>query len=223
MNSIFLLCLLAVAVTYFVCGIPFGLLIASKEGHIDVRKVGSGNIGTTNVARSVGAKAGGLTLLCDALKGFLSTFIWSRIFAAVLFGGDMAQVGPFGAYGWMASVVFLAAICGHVFSPYLHFHGGKGIAVGFGAALGYIPLVALGLLLVFVVAAVPTRYVSLGSSLAAISLPIWGIVFGYAPQTIYPLVAIAVIVVWAHRGNIKKLVHGEERKFSFHHEEKGGR
>lgn len=220
MDATILLMVLSCAVTYFVCGIPFGLLIASKEGHIDVRKVGSGNIGTTNVARSVGAKAGGLTLLCDALKGFLSTFVWSHIFAAALFAGDMAEVGPFGAYGWMASLVFLAAILGHVFSPYLHFHGGKGIAVGFGAALGYIPFVALGLLLVFVLGAVPTRYVSLGSSLAAVSLPVWGCIFGYAPATIWPLAAIAAIVVWAHRGNIAKLVRGEERRFSFHHEGK---
>ncbi|MGN0070477.1 MAG: glycerol-3-phosphate 1-O-acyltransferase PlsY [Atopobiaceae bacterium] len=215
-------CLLLVAavVTYFVCGIPFGLLIASKEGHIDVRKVGSGNIGTTNVARSVGAKAGGLTLLLDALKGFLSTLIWQQVFCAVLFGGNASLVAPAGPYGWMASVIFLAAICGHVFSPYLHFHGGKGIAVGFGAALGYMPAVAFGLLLVFVVFAVPSRYVSLGSSMAAVSLPIWAAVTGAAPATIWPLVAITVIVVWAHRGNIKKLVHGEERKFSFHHESK---
>lgn len=215
-------CLLLVAavVTYFVCGIPFGLLIASKEGHIDVRKVGSGNIGTTNVARSVGAKAGSLTLLLDALKGFLSTFIWQKVFCMAVFAGNASMVAPTGEFGWMASIIFLAAICGHVFSPYLHFHGGKGIAVGFGAALGYIPAVALGLLVVFVVFAVPSRYVSLGSSMAAVSLPIWGAVFGYAPATICPLVIITAIVVWAHRANIKKLVHGEERKFSFHHESK---
>lgn len=209
--------LLSCVVTYFVCGIPFGLIIGSKEGHIDIRRVGSGNIGTTNVARSVGAKAAGLTLLLDALKGFLSTLIWSHVFANVLFMGNFERMAPTADFGWMPSIIFLFAIIGHVFSPYLKFKGGKGIAVGFGAALGYIPAVAMGLLLVFLVGAVPSRYVSVGSISTAISLPIWAAIFGYAPTTIYPLIIITLIVVWAHRENIKKLAHHQEKHFSFHH------
>jgi glycerol-3-phosphate acyltransferase PlsY len=114
-------------------------------------------------------------------------------------------------------VVYAAAILGHVFSPYLHFHGGKGIAVGFGAALGFMWPVSLGLLVVFVVFAVPTRYVSLGSIAAAISLPILGWAI-YHPSNVFVILLgiVAAVVVWAHRANIGKLMRGEEKRFSFH-------
>lgn len=205
---------------YAICGIPFGLLIAAAQGHVDVRKVGSGNIGTTNVARSVGKSAAALTLLCDLGKGLLSMYLARHLLGFILFSGwdDVAMLEHTTVWGTSMSVVFLGCILGHVFSPYLNFKGGKGIAVGFGAALGLYWPVALGLLAVFVVLAVPSRYVSLGSVCAAVSLPLWCALFGFPPQSLLPVVAAALVVVWAHRENVKKLASGTERKFAFHKE-----
>ena len=118
--------------------------------------------------------------------------------------------------GISMSVIYLFCVFGHVFSPYLDFHGGKGIAVGFGAALGLWWPVALGLLVVFVLVAVPSRYVSLGSVCAAVSLPIQCFAWGFAPVSVGVVSAVALVVVWAHRSNVKKLIAGEERKFAFH-------
>ena len=205
-------------VTYFVCGIPFGLVIAKSKG-IDVRKTGSGNIGTTNVARSVGAGASGLTLLLDAGKGFVCVAL-SRLAIPSLAGIDRLSLAPSQRAGVALVLVYLMCVVGHVFSVYLRFKGGKGIAVGFGGALALKWPVAMGLLLVFVILVTATRYVSLGSTCAAVSLPVWGAVMGFEAVSVVVLVAIGALVVWAHRSNIKKLASGTESKFSFHKSDK---
>lgn len=205
---------------YLVCGIPFGLLVARAMGHVDVRTTGSGNIGTTNVARSVGKGAAAATLLLDLGKGLVWMLIARLVLALAVFGGDFASLDHTTVFGTSLSVVFLACICGHVFSPYLHFHGGKGIAVGFGAALGLYWPVGMGALAVFLVLALPSRYVSLGSIAAAASLPVWCLVFGFPLVSVVPVTIAAAIVVWSHRENVRRLVHGEERRFSFHKTEK---
>ena len=204
--------------SYAVCGIPFGLLIAKALGHVDVRSTGSGNIGTTNVARSVGKKAAALTLLCDLGKGLVCMLASRFLLAAIVCGGDTGMLDHTVVWGASMSFVYLGCILGHVFSPYLHFHGGKGIAVGFGAALGLWWPVALGLLVVFIVFAVPSRYVSLGSIAAAVSLPFQCLLWGFPGLSVYPIAVVAAVVVWAHRSNIRKLAAGEERKFAFHKE-----
>lgn len=208
---------------YAVCGIPFGLIIARCLGHVDVRSTGSGNIGTTNVARSVGKLAAGLTLLCDLGKGLLWMLLSRFMLSFIVFGhhGFAPELGFASAAGISMSVIYLFCVFGHVFSPYLDFRGGKGIAVGFGAALGLWWPVAIGLLVVFILFAVPSRYVSLGSVCAAISLPIQCFVWGFAPESIGVVVVVALVVVWAHRSNIKKLIAGEERKFAFHKSDEG--
>ena len=207
---------------YVVCGIPFGLIVARAMGHVDVRTTGSGNIGTTNVARSVGKSAAALTLLLDLSKGLVWMLVARLALAVAVFGGDFASLDHTTVFGTSLTVVFLACICGHVFSPYLRFHGGKGIAVGFGAALGLYWPIGLSVLAVFLVLAIPTRYVSLGSVFAAASLPVWCAVYGFPPVAIVPVAVAAVVVVWSHRENVRRLVHGEERRFSFHKSEKGG-
>ena len=111
---------------------------------------------------------------------------------------------------------FLFCILGHVFTPYLRFHGGKGIAVGFGAALGLYWPIGVGLLALFLLLVIPTRYVSLGSVAAAASLPVWCAVFGFPAISIVPVAIAAVVVVWSHRENVQRLVHGDERRFAFH-------
>lgn len=207
-------------VAYLVCGIPFGLLVAKANG-VDVRAAGSGNIGATNVGRTVGAWAAALTLALDAGKGLLCMGLARPVISA-LTGIDAAAFACTTPFGWALTLVYAGCVLGHVYSPYLRLHGGKGISVGFGAALGLDWRVALGLLAVWAVGAIPSRYVSLGSSLAAVSLPVWGVVLGYSLPAVLPLVVVACCVVWAHRGNIDKLVHGRERRFSFHHDDKGG-
>ena len=205
---------------YLVCGIPFGLIVAMAMGHVDVRTVGSGNIGTTNVARSVGKGAAGLTLLLDAAKGLVWMLVSRWAIASLALGGDVSALDHTTVFGTSLTLVFLACICGHVFSPYLRFHGGKGIAVGFGAALGLYWPIGLGVLAIFLVLVIPTRYVSLGSVFAAASLPVWCAVFGFPAISVAPVAAAAVVVVWSHRENIRRLVSHEERRFSFHKSEK---
>lgn len=205
--------------TYLICGIPVGMLVVSARSGQDIRTMGSGNIGTTNVGRMVGKSAAALTLAGDICKGFVCTFLAPMVFTATL-GLSAAELAQSGGFGWMCSLVYLAAIAGHVFSPYLHFHGGKGIAVGFGAALGFVPAVALGLLVVFIMFVVPTRIVSVGSIAAAASLSLLDVVLYSATLfSALPFVGISLIVIWAHRSNIKKLVHGQEKQFCFHHDD----
>ena len=138
------------------------------------------------------------------------------VLAALVFGGDAASLDHTTVFGASLSLVYMGCILGHVFSPFLGFHGGKGIAVGFGAALGLWWPVALGLLAVFLVFAVPSRYVSLGSVCAAASLPIQCALWGFPLISVAPIVVVALVVIWAHRSNIRKLARGEERRFAFH-------
>lgn len=205
---------------YLVCGVPFGLLIASAMGHVDVRTIGSGNIGTTNVARSVGKGAAALTLLLDLSKGLVWMLVSRAVLAFLVFGGDFASLDHTTVFGTSLTVVFLACICGHVFSPYLRFHGGKGIAVGFGAALGLYWPIGVGLLALFLLLVIPTRFVSLGSVVAAASLPVWCLIFGFPFVSVLPVAVAAVVVIWSHRENVRRLACGEERRFSFHKSEK---
>lgn len=195
-------------------GIPFGLIIASVMAHEDIRKLGSGNIGTTNVARNAGKAAGVLTLLCDAGKGIISVmlvrwFLGAQGFTPLVSGNDHAETEL------IISFVYACCVLGHIFSPWLHFHGGKGIAVGFGGGLAVSPLAALVALAVFITLAVPTKYVSLGSIGAAVAIPLFCLLFGMDPVATIPVFVVAASVIWAHRENINRLNAGNESKFSF--------
>ncbi|OUP08274.1 acyl-phosphate glycerol 3-phosphate acyltransferase [Collinsella sp. An2] len=203
-------------VTYLICGIPFGFIFGELFGKGDIRKSGSGNIGTTNALRVGGAKMGALTLLCDVLKGVVCVLA-SRTVMAMFCDPSPTLLDAGQPCDWALSLVCVAALAGHMFTPYLHFKGGKGIAVGFGVCVTFIPPVGLSLWVPFLIGVIITRYVSVGSMLAAISLPflIW---FWYPASSIEMRVAfavLAILVVWAHRSNIKKLVHGNESKLSF--------
>ena len=216
MDRLILPTILSCVIAFLLSGIPFGLLITKAKG-IDIRKVGSGNIGSTNVARAAGVRASGLTLLLDAGKGFASMMI-ARLLIPAMGQVEVKAIAPDQAAGVVMAIVFLAGICGHVFSIYLKFHGGKGIATGFGCALAFKWQVALLLLVVFLAVVLPTRYVSLASCTAAASLPILAFIFGVAPISLIPLACVSAIVIWAHRSNIKKLLKGEEKRFSFNSE-----
>lgn len=210
-----ILTLLCMVVSFAICGIPFGLLVARAYG-VDVRKVGSGNIGMTNVARSVGGKPAAITFFLDVIKGTICVLVSRYLIARFCLEGEWALTTPQSAYGWSAALVWASCVCGHVFSPYLGFHGGKGISVGLGAGLGMCWPVALLAFAVFLLVAIPSGYVSLGSICAAIALPTWGFVFGFTPQALLPTIIVCIVVIWSHRENIARLRAGTERKFSLH-------
>ncbi|MBI1334651.1 MAG: glycerol-3-phosphate 1-O-acyltransferase PlsY [Armatimonadetes bacterium] len=199
--------LIALAVLAFLLGsIPFGVIICKAKG-VDIFKVGSGNIGATNVVRAVGPTLGGLVFLLDVAKGFVP-----GILAHFLIQGE-----PLGLNIQVWSFIFGAvAMLGHMFSPWIGFKGGKGVATGLGAVLASIPQTGLLAMVVMIIVTVPTRYVSLGSIVAALSvIPISALVVHDSPQMRPFLVILAVFVVYRHRSNIKRLLNGTENKFNF--------
>ena len=211
------LCAAIVAiVAFFICGIPFGLLISARMAGIDVRKSGSGNIGMTNVARTAGGKAAALTFACDVGKGLICMLAGKAILSA-LCHIDPATLAVGGEYDWCSALFFMACVFGHVFSPSLGFHGVKGISVGLGSGIGLFPPIGLGAFAVFLVLAIPTKLISLGSIAAAAAIPILSAVFGMSAKGLAFTVAVAIVVIWSHRENIKRLLNGTESKFAIKH------
>jgi len=202
----------------FVCGsIPFGLIIARTKG-IDIRQHGSKNIGATNVGRVLGRKYGLLCFILDALKGSIPVLgVWWFIARDHPEQTNLVAV--------LMPLVGIAAILGHVFSPWVGFRGGKGVATSFGALLSMWPLMtfpAIGALLVWFVVLKAFRFVSLASICAALSLPILLVVRvvwmpgearmqadAFLPLLI-AVTALAVLVIWKHRTNIARLKSGTE-------------
>lgn len=192
--------------------IPFGLLLGKVKG-IDIREHGSGNIGATNVFRTLGKKSGILCLVLDFFKGFIPVLIASRL----VLDGTMGQCIEVGTA--------LAAILGHNYSPWIGFKGGKGIATTGGALVAIMPAAVVLLILIFGIAAFTTKYVSVGSITTAIALPIITGLGSYyhirngdipadgwnKPLFIFSLVAGA-LAVWKHRTNITRLRAGTENK-----------
>ena len=183
--------------SYILGSLPFGLWIAWKVKGVDIRTVGSGNIGSTNVGRICGPKAGALVLIMDAMKGLLPPLV--------------------GMYLKLNSVwiIFpaLAAIIGHNFSVFLKFKGGKGISTSVGALLGVCPPVACIASLLFVIEVLTLRWVSVGSLLGAISLPIsMSIFYPHDSFRMAFAVAACIMAFARHIPNIKRLAAGTEPK-----------
>lgn len=200
----------------YVCGsIPFGLIVGLSKG-IDPRKAGSGNIGATNVGRLLGVKFFGIVFVLDLLKGLLPTLI-----AATQVNRESASAGTYGL--WLT--VGLAAILGHMFSPFLGFKGGKGVATSLGVVLGVWPYYTLPALMAAATWAGifwRTRIVSIASIVAACLVPVCYVVMGMILSwpilgVQWPLLAFAVLValliVWKHRTNIARLRAGTETAF----------
>ena len=214
LETCFPIVLICAVVSFLICGIPFGLIIGKLSGNGDIRDAGSGNIGTTNALRVAGPQVAAATLLFDVLKGVLGVCVSRILIAQVAFNGNVAMLAPGAPADWILSLIALTCLCGHVFSPYLHFHGGKGIAVGVGVLFGWywpLALIHLGILVAI------TKYVSVGSIATAALVPVTvSIAFPYSSIPCKLLMALmGVIVVWAHRSNIKKLLAGKESKLSF--------
>ena len=196
---------------YMIGSIPFGFIIGKLHG-IDIRKVGSGNIGATNVTRSVGKTAGKICFLLDFCKGLLPVLLLN------LLVGRQVIAPPAGGVG--AAAVILAVVLGHMFSCFLHFKGGKGIACAVGGLAAVVPLAALGAFLIWLAVFKLSGYVSLGSIIGAIMLPVlaWGLgVLKITPPLPLGLllffVLLALVAVWTHRSNIKRLLNGTENSF----------
>jgi glycerol-3-phosphate acyltransferase PlsY len=195
--------LLTLATAYLLGSIPFGYLLVRLLRKEDVRAVGSGNIGATNVARAGGTSLGLLTLLCDALKGYLSVFLTTHI-------APPAAHGP----STLAVCAAVAAVTGHIFPVWLRFRGGKGIATALGVFLALTPMVALAATGVFAFVVAITRYVSLGSVLAAFSIPLFALLLQQQRSNalLAGLSAIAMLTVAKHQANIRRLLRGTENR-----------
>ena len=187
---------------YVMGALPNGVWLGKYFKNIDIREHGSKNSGATNAYRVLGPKYGIMVLIADALKGFLPPFLASR----------------FGVSGNILLVIGVLAIVGHSLSFFLNFKGGKGVATSLGVFLFLIPNVTLALLIIFILVVYFTRYISLGSIIAAAALPILTAFspirnnVGRTPLTVMTLL-IGIFVIWRHRTNITRLMNGTENKF----------
>lgn len=182
--------------SYLLGAVPSGYLIYRFSEKKDIRQAGSGSTGATNVFRLKGAAYAIPVLVFDFLKGFLPAFLALRLFP------DRR----------VALVCAFLAVLGHCYPVYIGFRGGKGIATMMGvfASLGFIPfLLSLG---VFILTVILTRYVSLGSILAALGFPVFILIFIQDTETFILSLAVFVLVVIRHYGNIQRLISGDERK-----------
>ncbi|HTX69909.1 MAG TPA: glycerol-3-phosphate 1-O-acyltransferase PlsY [Thermoleophilia bacterium] len=180
---------------YLIGSIPFGVVIGKLFYGVDVRQHGSGNVGTTNVFRVLGKRAGVAVLILDMLKGYIPGVI-----AAWLF------------HPWFAIFIAAAPVVGHMYSVFLRFKGGKGIATGAAAVAALVPLVFLIVVSVWVILVLTTRYVSVASLAATTLVPVLTIAFGEPLPYQIAGVLVAVVIWWAHRGNLKRLRAGEENR-----------
>ena len=209
----FLVCL---ACAYLLGSINFALVISKLFYHDDIRKYGSGNAGATNMARTYGKKAALLTFLCDGLKGVISILI-----ACAVFGTPSNER----YYIFLVTAAYFSAFfcsLGHVFPCFAHFRGGKGFATTALAIVALNPVIALILCFVFFPLVLLSKYVSLGSVVTVLFYPVILSTFDSMPKSTHygvsTLVAclIAALVTWAHRGNLKRISAGTERKFELH-------
>lgn len=204
--------LLGILFSYLLGSIPFGFLVAKAKG-VDIRTVGSGNIGATNVFRTLGKGPGLFTFFCDFLKGLLSVLLFSKL--AIHLAGPVDQ----GSLPYLKLLCGVGSILGHSFPLFLGFRGGKGVATGVGLVMGLAPATAgigLGTWLAILLA---TRYVSLASILAALTVGIlaWTPLFHSDPKHIVPAIlsTLCALVILRHHSNIARLLHGTENRFSF--------
>jgi len=186
--------IIAAALGYFLGSIPFGLVLSYACGYGDIRKIGSGNIGATNVLRTGNKLLAFITLICDSGKGGASVFL-----ASLLFGTTEAMI----AAG-------LFAVLGHMFPLWLKFKGGKGVATTLGTYLVLAPMVGLLSCLTWLVMALAFRYSSLSALIAVALAPAYGFYFtNHIPTTL--VLALIAVIVWAkHHTNIRRLLKGEE-------------
>lgn len=198
---------LTLVVAYLLGSIPFGYLIVKLRSGADIRQTGSGGTGATNVTRKAGKAAGIVTLVLDALKGFVAVLITRWL------TGE-------GGTSWVVAAAAVLAVVGHCFPVWLKFKAGKGVATGMGVCLAIVPWAVLAASAVFAVIVWRTRFVSLGSITAAAFVPLWTWLMhariepisDFAP-IIAALGASSAVIIAKHSENIKRLMAGTENKF----------
>ena len=195
--------IISVALAYVIGSFPTSFIMARATKGIDIRQVGSGNAGATNVLRSVGKLPALVTLIVDIAKGIFVVTIIANFFYTYIENLD---------YDFYRSFLGLVAVCGHIWPVWLGFRGGKGVATTLGVALGLAPIVLLPSAFIWLVLFFTTNYVSLASICAMIAFPMIAIAFG---QSIYLVLISAVICsisIFKHRENITRLLKGQENK-----------
>ena len=219
----------AIIIAYLLGSVPFGyLIVRAKEGG-DIRETGSGGTGATNVSRRAGVSAGVVTLVLDALKGTAAVVVASWILDVplvhVFTRPPLEIIGNSGltfqqAY-WCLWGAAIAAIIGHMFPVWLSFRGGKGVATGVGVFLVMTQGAVAFAGLIFILIVLVTRYVSLGSIMAALTIPLFILLQNLIKPSLYfaPVITAAmvaaVLIIFAHRANLGRLMKGNERKISW--------
>lgn len=198
-----------VLVESFLLGsIPFGYIVGKVGYGRDPRDGGSHSIGMTNINRLFGAKAAAVTFACDVGKGALASGIAHAVLGVTLCSGAIAHDA-------VLVCAVLGAVLGHVYCPWLGFKGGKGVSVGFGSVLAAFPVVCLCICIFFAIFALATKTISAGSIAAAVTFPVFCCILHWGSWVLIAVsIVAAVAVVYAHRGNIRRLMNGTEPKFT---------
>ncbi|MBE0570337.1 MAG: glycerol-3-phosphate 1-O-acyltransferase PlsY [Ignavibacteriaceae bacterium] len=215
-----LLLTIIVILSYLIGSVPNSIIISKAVSGIDIRKHGSGNAGGTNVMRVLGWKYGLLVIFLDALKGAIAVVIISRLFYGPL---PFENVSPFDDFTLVQIIAGMSAVIGHIWTVFAEFKGGKGIATALGMLLTLITIDMLIAVGIFGLVVLISRYVSLGSIIAAISVPstlfIRENLFhvdipGYS--TLFPfIIGVTALVIFTHRKNLVRIINGNENKISF--------
>ena len=204
-----ILSIVGIVLAYLLGAIPFGYIIAKYWAKIDIRKEGSGNIGATNALRIMGKKAGVTVLILDLLKGTLAVMLIGRLFYEGAAGSNQL------AYVY---IIAIAAICGHIWTIFLSFKGGKGVSTALGVLIGLssydvkFGLILLLLLCVWFLVVYYSKYVSLGSIIAAIVLPVGLSIFMRSLPALIFGIMVTFIVIYSHRQNVHRLLTNTEKK-----------
>ena len=190
------LSILGILAAYLIGAIPVGFLVARAAGGTDIRRAGSGNIGATNVLRTLGVLPAVLTLAGDIVKGYLA----------------VSAARAIGTEAWAGAAGAVAAVTGNCWPVFLAFRGGKGVATGLGAFLALIPWAVAPAAALWIAVTALSRYVSLACIVACVSLPVSAALLGYPRQAVIAAVVTAAIIIWRHRENIVRLASGSERR-----------
>ncbi|MDQ2937019.1 MAG: glycerol-3-phosphate 1-O-acyltransferase PlsY [Acidobacteriota bacterium] len=212
-----------IVVAYLLGSIPFGYLIVRAKQGGDIRQTGSGGTGATNVSRRAGKGAGVITLVLDAMKGAAAVVIAKLVLGGTVYIRGYIDAGqtarPLHTAWWVAAAA-IAVIVGHIFPVWLRFHGGKGVATGVGVFIVLAPIAVALAGVIFVLIVVVTRYVSLGSIVAAATIPLFILLQNNFIQPVDDLPTLvtaasagAALIIFAHRENIRRLIQGTESRF----------
>ncbi|MBU0683386.1 MAG: glycerol-3-phosphate 1-O-acyltransferase PlsY [Candidatus Omnitrophica bacterium] len=198
--------ILAVICAYIIGSIPTAYVFGKVLRGIDIREHGSGNVGATNVVRTIGKVPGRIVFVVDFFKGFAVVTLLPLVFQ---------QFAPFSSilsYKYFYFILGTAAICGHIWTVFLRFKGGKGVSTTMGVVAGLAPLVFILCVVVWVIVFFATRYVSVASIIAAVSLPLFAVITDQNIDFVVFCAVLTMVGVYSHRTNIKRLIQGKESK-----------